>query len=161
MVDFTRVLAGPHCTKASRDLGANVTKIEPPAGDLGRVGLPYVNGMGLYYVQQNAGKRNLSLDLNFAEAREVVRQLCSSADVIVENFRPGTLARFGYEDVKALNPGIIYVSLSGFGQSTSWRNRPAFAPTVQAETGLTAIVQDHFGEAAGVRPKPSAIGGVD
>jgi CoA:oxalate CoA-transferase len=149
VVDFSRVLAGPHCTKALRDLGADVTKIEPPAGDLGRVGLPYVNGIGLYYVQQNAGKRNLSLDLNYAEAREVVTKLCRGADVIVENFRPGTLARFGfgYEDVRAYNPGIIYVSVSGYGQSTSWRNRPAFAPTVQAETGLTAIVQDHFGEA--------------
>ena len=149
VIDFTRVLAGPHCTKALRDLGADVTKIEPPSGDLGRFGLPYVNGMGLYYVQQNAGKRNLSIDLNYAEAREVVRRLCSTADVIVENFRPGTLARygFGYEDVKTFNPGVVYVSLSGFGQSTSWRNRPAFAPTVQAETGLTAIVQDHFGDA--------------
>ncbi len=149
VVDFTRVLAGPHCTKALRDLGADVTKIEPPAGDLGRVGLPNVNGIGLYYVQQNAGKRNLSLDLNYAEAREIVAQLCRDADVIVENFRPGTLARFGfgYDDVKAFNPRIIYVSLSGYGQSTSWKNRPAFAPTVQAETGLTAIVQDHFGEA--------------
>lgn len=149
VVDFTRVLAGPHCTKALRDLGADVTKIEPPAGDLGRFGLPNVNGVGLYYVQQNAGKRNLSLDLNFPEARQVVAQLCREADVIVENFRPGTLARFGfgYEDVKAFNPKIIYVSLSGYGQSTSWKNRPAFAPTVQAETGLTAIVQEHFGEA--------------
>ena len=149
VVDFTRVLAGPHCTKALRDLGASVTKIEPPSGDLGRVGLPYVNGIGLYYVQQNAGKRNLSLDLNYAEAREIVAQLCRDADVIVENFRPGTLARFGfgYEDVKAFNPGVVYVSLSGYGQATSWRNRPAFAPTVQAETGLTAIVKDHFGEA--------------
>jgi CoA:oxalate CoA-transferase len=149
VVDFTRVLAGPHCTKALRDLGADVTKIEPPAGDLGRFGLPNVNGVGLYYVQQNAGKRNLSLDLNFPEARQVVAQLCREADVIVENFRPGTLARFGfgYEDVKAFNPKIIYVSLSGYGQTTSWKNRPAFAPTVQAETGLTAIVQEHFGEA--------------
>ena len=149
VVDFTRVLAGPHCTKALRDLGANVTKIEPPSGDLGRVGLPYVGGTGLYYVQQNAGKRNLSLDLNYPEAREIVRRLCGEADVIVENFRPGTLARFGfsYEDVKAFNPRIVYVSLSGYGQSTSWRNRPAFAPTVQAETGLTAIVQEHFGDA--------------
>ncbi|WP_461352277.1 CoA transferase [Bradyrhizobium sp. USDA 4454] len=68
---------------------------------------------------------------------------------IVENFRPGTLAcfHFGYEDVRAINPGIIYVSLSGYRQTNSWRNRPAFGPTGQAETGLTAIVQDHFGEA--------------
>jgi CoA:oxalate CoA-transferase len=149
VVDFTRVLAGPHCSKALRDLGADVTKIEPPAGDLGRIGLPLIDGLGLYYVQQNAGKRNLSLDLNYAEAREIVTDMCREADVIVENFRPGTLARFGlgYEDVSAHNPGIVYVSMSGYGQSTSWRNRPAFAPTVQAETGLTAIVQDHFGEA--------------
>lgn len=149
VVDFTRVLAGPHCTKALRDLGADVIKIEPPSGDLGRFGLPYVSGIGLYYVQQNAGKRNLSLDLNYAEAREIVTGLCRDADIIVENFRPGTLARFklGYEDVRAYNPRIIYVSLSGYGQSTSWRNRPAFAPTVQAETGLTAIVRDHFGDA--------------
>ena len=149
VVDFTRVLAGPHCTKTLRDLGADVTKIEPPSGDIGRAGLPYVGGIGLYFVQQNAGKRNLSIDLNYAEGREIVTRLCRDADVIVENFRPGTLARFGfsYDDVRAFNPGIIYVSLSGYGQSTSWRNRPAFAPTVQAETGLTSIVQDHFGEA--------------
>ena len=149
VVDFTRVLAGPHCSKALRDLGADVMKIEPPGGDISRVGLPQVGGLGLYYVQQNAGKRNLSLDLNYAEAREIVADLCREADIIVENFRPGTLARFGlsYADVSVTNPGVIYVSMSGYGQSTSWRNRPAFAPTVQAETGLTAIVQDHFGEA--------------
>jgi crotonobetainyl-CoA:carnitine CoA-transferase CaiB-like acyl-CoA transferase len=149
VIDFTRVLAGPHCTKALRDLGADVVKIEPPSGDVGRVGLPIVGDLGLYYVQQNAGKRNISIDLNFPEGREIVTNLCRDADIIVENFRPGTLARFnlGYDDVRAYNPGIIYVSLSGFGQSTSWRNRPAFAPTVQAETGLTEIVKDHFGEA--------------
>ncbi len=149
VIDFTRVLAGPHCTKALRDLGADVTKIEPPSGDLGRIGLPHVGDMGLYYVQQNAGKRNLSLDLNWAEAREIVADMCGDADVIVENFRPGTLKRFGlaYEDVRSFNPKIVYVSLSGYGQSTSWKNRPAFAPTVQAETGFTALVEAHFGDA--------------
>jgi len=149
VIDFTRVLAGPHCTKALRDLGALVVKIEPPSGDLGRVSLPHVGDMGLYFVQQNAGKRNLSIDLNWAEAREIVVDLCRNADVIVENFRPGTLKRFGlaYEDVRAFNPKVVYASLSGYGQGTSWSNRPAFAPTVQAETGLTSIVQDHFGDA--------------
>ncbi len=149
VIDFTRVLAGPHCTKTLRDLGATVTKIEPPSGDLGRVGLPLVGDMGLYFVQQNAGKRNLSLDLNWVEGREITMELCRDADVIVENFRPGTLKRFGlsYEDVRELNPRVIYASLSGYGQATSWRNRPAFAPTVHGETGLTAIVQRHFGEA--------------
>jgi CoA:oxalate CoA-transferase len=149
VIDFTRVLAGPHCTKALRDLGADVTKIEPPSGDLARISLPHVGDMGLYFVQQNAGKRNLSIDLNWAEAREIVTDMCKEADVIVENFRPGTLARFGlsYEDVRVFNPRVVYVSLSGYGQSTSWKNRPAFAPTVQAETGFTAMVGDHFGEA--------------
>jgi CoA:oxalate CoA-transferase len=149
VIDFTRVLAGPHCTKALRDLGADVIKIEPPSGDIGRVGLPFVSGIGLYFVQQNAGKRNVSVDLNYEEARTIVADLCRDADIIVENFRPGTLARFnlGYEDVSAYNPRIIYVSLSGYGQSTSWSNRPAFAPTVQAETGFTNVVQHHFGDA--------------
>ena len=149
VIDFSRVLAGPHCTKALRDLGADVIKIEPPAGDIGRVALPHIGDIGLYFVQQNAGKRSLSLDLNWPEAREIAKSLCQTADIIVENFRPGTLKRFGlsYEDVRAYNPRIIYVSISGYGQATSWRNRPAFAPTVQCETGHTAIVETHFGEA--------------
>jgi crotonobetainyl-CoA:carnitine CoA-transferase CaiB-like acyl-CoA transferase len=146
VVDFTRVLSGPGCTKTLRDLGADVTKIEPPAGDLGRAGVPYVGDMSMYYAQQNAGKRNISLDLNWPEAREIVARLCRDADVIVENFRPGTLARFGfaYEDVVKINPGIVYVSISGYGQTGPWRNRPAFAPTVHAETGLTDILQKHY-----------------
>jgi crotonobetainyl-CoA:carnitine CoA-transferase CaiB-like acyl-CoA transferase len=147
VIDFTRVLAGPHCTKALRDLGADVTKIEPPGGDTGRGGVPFIGTMSVYYAQQNAGKRNLSLDLNWPEAREIVKDLCRDADVIVENFRPGTLARFGlgYEQVREFNPNVVYVSMSGYGQTGPWRNRPAFAPTVQAETGLTDILQSHYG----------------
>ena len=149
VIDFTRVLAGPHCTKTLRDLGADVIKIEPPAGDIGRMGVPNIENMGLYFAQQNAGKRILSLDLNWPEARDLVADLCAGADVICENFRPGTLGQFGlgYEDVAARNPSVIFVSMSGYGQTGPWRNRPAFAPTVQAEVGLTRIVEDHFGEA--------------
>jgi CoA:oxalate CoA-transferase len=149
VIDFTRVLAGPHCTKILRDLGADVTKIEPPAGDAGRNGVPIINNISVYYTQQNAGKRNLSIDLNWPEAREIVRGLCRDADVIVENFRPGTLARFGlgYEQVREFNPAVVYVSITGYGQTGPWRNRPAFAPTVQAETGLTHIIEQHYGEA--------------
>jgi CoA:oxalate CoA-transferase len=146
VVDFTRVLSGPGCTKALRDLGADVTKIEPPAGDVGRAGVPHIGSMSTYYAQQNAGKRNISLDLNWPEARDIVAKLCADADVIVENFRPGTLARFGfgYDDVAKFNPKIVYVSISGYGQTGPWRNRPAFAPTVHAETGLTDILQKHY-----------------
>lgn len=149
VVDFTRVLSGPYCTKALRDLGADVTKIEPPAGDVARGGVPHIGFMSTYYAQQNAGKRNISLDLNWPEAREIVQKLCQNADVIVENFRPGTLARFdfGYADVVKFNPDVIYVSISGYGQTGPWRNRPAFAPTVHAETGLTDILQKHYGNA--------------
>jgi crotonobetainyl-CoA:carnitine CoA-transferase CaiB-like acyl-CoA transferase len=148
VIDFTRVLAGPLCTKTLRDLGADVTKIEPPGGDSGRGGVPHIDGMSVYYAQQNAGKRNLSIDLNWPEAREIVIDMCRDADVIVENFRPGTLNRFGlgYEQVRQFNPGIVYVSISGYGQTGPWRNRPAFAPTVQAETGLTDILQQHYGD---------------
>ncbi|SDC82905.1 Crotonobetainyl-CoA:carnitine CoA-transferase CaiB [Cupriavidus sp. YR651] len=147
VIDFTRVLAGPLCTKTLRDLGADVTKIEPPGGDTGRGGVPHIGTMSVYYAQQNAGKRNLSLDLNWPEAREIVIDMCREADIIVENFRPGTLARFGlgYEQVREFNPAVIYVSMSGYGQTGPWKNRPAFAPTVQAETGLTDILREHYG----------------
>lgn len=149
VLDFTRVLAGPLCTKSLLDLGAEVIKVEPPAGDVGRGGVPLIGDMSVYYAQQNAGKRNISIDLNWPEARGVARELAQWADVIVENFRPGTLARFGlgYEQVSEFNPRVIYVSMSGYGQTGPWRNRPAFAPTVQAETGLTDILEKHYGDA--------------
>lgn len=149
VVDFTRVLAGPGCTKTLRDLGADVLKVEPPGGDLGRLGVPHVGPTSTYFAQQNAGKRNLCVDLNWPEAREIVKKLCAQADVIVENFRPGTLARFGlaYSDVAAVNPTVVYVSISGYGQTGPWKNRPAFAPTIHAETGHTQIVLGHMGDA--------------
>ncbi|MEM7338080.1 MAG: CaiB/BaiF CoA-transferase family protein [Actinomycetota bacterium] len=148
VVDFTRVLAGPHCTKTLRDLGAEVIKVEPPAGDTGRSGQPHVGPMSLYFAQQNSGKRAISLDLNVAEARAVIADLCATADIIVENFRPGTLDRFGlgYADVCQHNPHVIFVSISGYGQRGPWRNRPAFAPTVQAESGFTDIITRHYGD---------------
>ena len=149
VVDFTRVLAGPHCTKALRDLGAEVIKIEPPASDTGRSGQPHVGPMSLYFAQQNAGKRALSLDLNYPEAQDIIRKLVARADVVVENFRPGTLDLFGlgFDDLVAVRPNLIMVSITGYGQSGPWRNRPAFAPTVQAESGFTEIIGRHYGDA--------------
>jgi len=149
VIDFTRVLAGPHCTKALRDLGAEVIKIEPPAPDTGRSGQPHVGPMSLYFAQQNAGKQAISLDLNFSEAQEIVKKLVSEADIVVENFRPGTLDLFGlgFEQLTAIKPDLIMVSISGYGQSGPWRNRPAFAPTVQAEAGFTEIIGRHYGDA--------------
>lgn len=148
ILDFTRVLAGPHCTKTLRDLGAEVIKVEPPAPDTGRSGQPHVGAMSLYFAQQNSGKRAISLDLNFTEAQELIRQLVAEADIVVENFRPGTLDGFGlgFEDLEAINPTLIMVSISGYGQTGPWRTRPAFAPTVQAESGFTEIIKRHYGD---------------
>ena len=149
VIDFTRVLAGPHCTKALRDLGAEVIKIEPPAPDTGRSGQPHVGPMSLYFAQQNAGKQAISLDLNFSEAQDIIKKLVAEADIVVENFRPGTLDLFGlgFEHLTAITPDLIMVSISGYGQSGPWRNRPAFAPTVQAEAGFTEIIGRHYGDA--------------
>ncbi|HEX3829462.1 MAG TPA: CaiB/BaiF CoA-transferase family protein [Sporichthyaceae bacterium] len=146
VVDFSRVLAGPHCAKTLVDLGADVVKIEPPPGDMSRRAFPNTEGVSGYYAQQNAGKRNLSIDLRVPGSREVVFELCRTADVIVENFRPGTLASFqlDYESVREANPGVVYVSISGYGQHGPWSSRMAYAPTVQAESGLTAITNEQF-----------------
>jgi crotonobetainyl-CoA:carnitine CoA-transferase CaiB-like acyl-CoA transferase len=151
VVDFSRVLAGPHCAQTLQDLGAEVIKVEPPSGDLSRKALPSEGEISGYYAQQNAGKRNLSIDLNVPGAQEAVLRLCDTADVIVENFRPGTLEFFGigYEAVAARNPGVVYASISGYGQHGSWRARAAYAPTVQAETGITAITAAQFPTADG------------
>jgi crotonobetainyl-CoA:carnitine CoA-transferase CaiB-like acyl-CoA transferase len=146
VVDFSRVLAGPHCAKTLLDLGAEVIKFEPPGGDLSRRAFPRYGEISGYYSQQNAGKRNVSVDLNAPGARDVALRLCDTADVIVENFRPGALAAFGldYEPISARNPRVVYASISGYGQHGPWRSRMAYAPTVQAETGITANTADHF-----------------
>ena len=148
VLDFTRVLAGPTCTRILAELGAEVTKVEPPAGDMARSGWPIVDGHSGYYLQLNAGKRNLCIDLNWPEARKIVFELCAKADLIVENYRPGTMKSFGldYEAVSAINPRVVYVSMTGYGQNSPWSGRPAFAPTVQAESGATATHLTHYGQ---------------
>jgi CoA:oxalate CoA-transferase len=145
VLDFTRVLSGPHCTRMLCDLGAEVIKIEPPDGDVTRFTSPRRNSMPSYYAQQNTGKRSVSLDLGREEGAAVALQLAEHADVIVENFRPGVMAKFGlaYEDVKAVNPRIVYASITGYGATGPWRDRRAYAPVVQAETGLTKSQGDH------------------
>lgn len=147
VVDFSRVLAGPHCAKTLLDLGAEVIKIEPPGGDLARRAFPNSGEISGYFAQQNAGKKNLSIDLNVSGSRQVVLRLCDTADIIVENFRPGTLESFGlsYDDIAERNPAVVYASISGYGQHGRWRSRMAYAPTVQAETGITANTARQFG----------------
>jgi crotonobetainyl-CoA:carnitine CoA-transferase CaiB-like acyl-CoA transferase len=148
VVDFSRVLAGPHCAKTLHDLGAEVIKIEPPRPDISRAAIPRNEGMSYYYIQQNTGKRNISLDLNHAEAREIAMRLCERADVIIENFRAGTLAFFGldYANVVKRNPKVVYASISGYGQGGPLSHRAAYAPTVHAESGFVATLLDHMGD---------------
>ncbi len=147
VLDFTRVLAGPHCTRMFADLGAEVIKIEPPAGDITRFATPRRNSMPTYYAQQNVGKRCLSLDLTRPEAVELMLELAEQCDIVIENYRPGVMQRFGlsYEVISARNPRIIYASINGYGSTGPWKNRRAYAPVVQAEVGFTKSQGDHGG----------------
>ncbi len=140
MLDLSRVLSGPHCTRMLADMGADVIKIEPPAGDLTRFATPRRNGLSSYFVQQNVGKRNLSLDLATPEGAEILLALAELADVLVENYRPGVMARLGLgaDTMRARNPRLIYASISGYGQTGPWVKRRAYAPVVEAETGIVA-----------------------
>ncbi len=140
MLDLSRVLSGPHCTRMLADMGADVIKIEPPAGDLTRFATPRRNGLSSYFVQQNVGKRNLSLDLTTPEGAEILLALAEHADVLVENYRPGVMARLGLDadTMRARNPRLIYASISGYGQTGPWVKRRAYAPVVEAETGIVA-----------------------
>ena len=140
VLDLTRVLSGPHCTRMLADMGADVIKIEPPDGDLTRYSTPRRNGIASYFAQQNAGKRNLSVDLQAPAGAEIVRGLAANADVLVENYRPGVMTRLGLgaDGLLAINPRLIYASLSGYGQSGPWVHRRAYAPVVEAEAGIIA-----------------------
>jgi CoA:oxalate CoA-transferase len=144
VLDLTRVLSGPHCTRMLCDLGADVIKVEPPAGDMTRFSNPRINGLASYFVQQNTGKRNVSLDMARPEALELLLQLIDHSDVLVENFRPGVMDRMGlgWDVVSARNPRLVYASISGYGQTGPWVRRRAYAPVVGAETGFTKAQGD-------------------
>ena len=147
VIDFSRVLAGPLCARTLLDLGADVLKVEPPRPDVSRFSPPSNGEISGYYAQQNAGKRNVSIDLNKPGARELVLRFCEDADIIVENFRAGALGFFGlgYEEIAKVNPRVIYASITGYGQKGPWQGRMAYAPTVQAETGFTQNSHSHYG----------------
>jgi crotonobetainyl-CoA:carnitine CoA-transferase CaiB-like acyl-CoA transferase len=144
VLDFTRVLSGPHATRMFCDLGADVIKVEPPDGDITRSTNPRVNGLATYFVQQNVGKRNISLDVDKPEAVELLLRLADHSDVVIENFRPGVMDRIGlgYEVVAARNPSIVYASINGYGSTGPWASRRAYAPVVGAETGITKAQGD-------------------
>jgi crotonobetainyl-CoA:carnitine CoA-transferase CaiB-like acyl-CoA transferase len=138
VLDLSRVLSGPSCGKALADLGADVIKVEPPEGDLTRTAQPRVGGLPVYFAQQNCGKRCISVDLGSDTGRELVLQLASACDVVLENFRPGVLDRLGagYDAVRARNPRVVYCSITGYGQDGRMAGRRAYAPVMHAELGL-------------------------
>jgi crotonobetainyl-CoA:carnitine CoA-transferase CaiB-like acyl-CoA transferase len=140
VLDFSRVLAGPFAGRMLCDLGADVVKVEPPDGDVTRFWGKVVGGVPGYYHQQNAGKRNISIDLRAPGAKELVFDLVRQADILLENYRPDVMPRlgFGYEALKAVNPRLIMLSISGFGANGPESRRPAYAPIVHAELGLLA-----------------------
>ena len=147
ILDFSRVLTGPHATRMLCDLGAEIIKVEPPDGDLTRFTNPRVNSLSTYFIQQNVGKKNISLDMSKPEAVDIVKKLVMHADILIENFRPGVMKKLGldYASLSALNPKLIYASITGYGQTGPWVHRRAYAPVVGAESGLT----NHQGMARG------------
>lgn len=140
VLDLSRVLAGPYCTALLADLGADVVKVEPPAGDDARHLGPFQDGESVYFAQLNRGKRSVVLDLKQPEDHARLLRLAERADVLVENYRPGVAARLGIDHaaLSAVNPRLVYTSISGFGQSGPLREYPAYDLIVQAMSGLMA-----------------------
>jgi crotonobetainyl-CoA:carnitine CoA-transferase CaiB-like acyl-CoA transferase len=149
VLDMSRVLAGPLLAQNLADLGADVIKVERPHhGDETRTFPPYLKNPdgsesndSAYFMSVNRGKRSVTIDISKSRGQELVKRLVARSDVLVENYRVGTLARYGlgYEDIKAVNPKIIYCSITGFGQSGPYRNRPGYDYVFQAMSGLMSI----------------------
>ncbi len=138
ILDFGQIVAGGHLSAMLADLGANVVKVEALTGDPLRTSGPLQFGESSYFSQENRGKKSIALNLKAPEAVEIVKKLLPHFDVVIENFRPGTMAKFGltYEDCRQINPAIIYLSISGFGQNNSRTMEPAYDIILQAESGL-------------------------
>jgi CoA:oxalate CoA-transferase len=141
VLDLTRVLAGPFCTMMLAELGARVIKVEAPCGDDARRFEPFFEGESAYFASLNRGKESVVLDLKDDGDRALFQKLVRRADVLVENFRPGTLERlgFGYEQLRVVNPRLIYAAVSGFGQTGPWSRKPAYDLIVQALGGMMSV----------------------
>ncbi|MCA9501787.1 MAG: CoA transferase [Myxococcales bacterium] len=141
VVDCSRVLSGPICGRMLADMGADVVKIESPEPDILRQVPPIVDGHATMYAQYNVGKRNVSIDLKSEGGPALLADLAARADVFLENFRPGVMARLGLDAnrLRQANPRLVVCSISGWGQDGPWAARPAYAPMVQAEAGTLAM----------------------
>jgi crotonobetainyl-CoA:carnitine CoA-transferase CaiB-like acyl-CoA transferase len=150
VLDLSRVLAGPWATMVLADLGAEVTKVEHPKGgdDTRHWGPPYTGGESAYYLCANRNKRSIALDISKPEGQAVVRALAAEADVLVENYKLGGLDKFGldYASIAAINPRIVYCSVSGYGRTSPIAERPGYDYVIQAEGGLMSITGPVDGE---------------
>ncbi|HRL13991.1 MAG TPA: CoA transferase, partial [Aggregatilineales bacterium] len=148
VLDFSRVLAGPFCTMLLGDMGADVIKVESPRGgdDTRAWGPPWLTApdgtrISTYYLSVNRSKRSITLNLKTPEGQAVARRLAAHSHIVVENFKPGDMARFGlaYDDLKGANPALVYASISGFGQRGPYADRPGYDHIIQAMSGLMSI----------------------
>jgi CoA:oxalate CoA-transferase len=166
VLDFSIMLAGPYCARLLADVGAEVIKIEPPEGDDMRLRTPLRYGHSAYFGQLNAGKRSLALDLKNADAIKLVHRLVAETDIVVENFRPGVMDRLGlgYEALRAINPRLIYCSISGYGQVGPDAERAAYAMIVHADSGFDRSLMRYAGDrnrpAAGAIFVADVLGGI-
>lgn len=154
VIDLTRVLAGPYATMLLADFGAEIIKIEvPKTGDDSRAFGPYVNGESAYFMSINRNKKSITLNLKTEEGKDILKKLVSQADVLVENFRPGTMEKLGlgYELLKEINPKLIYAASSGYGHTGPYSQKPAYDAVVQAMGGIMSIT----GQVGG---KPTRVG---
>ena len=148
VLDLGRYQAGPRCGLVLARLGADVIKVEPPGrGDESRSNSPRVRGQSAYWVQYNSGKKSLSVNLRAEEGKEILRGLVKQSDILIQNFRPGTIDKmgFGYETLKALNPGIIMINVSAYGQYGPYSERVGFDQVGQAISGLMSLNGDPDG----------------
>jgi CoA:oxalate CoA-transferase len=157
VMDFSIMLAGPYCARLLADVGADVIKIEPPEGDDMRLRAPLREGNSAYFGQLNAGKRSIALDLKSPEAVKLIHRLIEQTDILVENFRPGVMDRLGlgYEALRAINPRLIYCSISGYGQTGPAAERAAYAMIVHAESGFDRALMRYAGDRD--RPASGAV----
>ncbi|MDR1276278.1 MAG: CoA transferase [Candidatus Accumulibacter sp.] len=149
VLDLSRVLAGPYCGMMLADNGANVVKVEPPGvGDDSRAFGPFVGKESAYFMSLNRSKRSITLNFKRQEEIDVFRELVKKADVVLENYRPGTMEKFGlgYEELKKIKPDLIYAACSGFGHSGPYMLKPAYDIIVQAMGGVMSVTGPEGGE---------------
>lgn len=142
VLDMTQFLAGPYCGSILADLGADVVKIENPSGgDYVRIATPQINGVSMYFENMNRGKKSVTVNLKSSEGKEIFTRLIEKADILIENNRPGVMDRlgFGYEQARKINGRLIYASISGFGQSGPYSQRPGYDLIAQAMSGSMSL----------------------